>query len=88
MIGRGYSAAIGSRRASLRIESLLAIRITVSTLQPDPYLERLDTPKNLSGHALAEAPGLVHLRNPEGTVRTWCERSEIDALFEAGWPLV
>jgi len=45
---------------------LPAIRITVSTLQPDPYLEWLDTPKSLSGYALAEARGLVRLRNPEG----------------------
>jgi len=67
---------------------LPAIRITVSTLQLHPQPEWLDTPKSLSGYALAEARGLVRLRNPEGTVRTRCERSEIGALFEAGWRLV
>jgi hypothetical protein len=53
----------------------------------DPYLAWLDTRKNLSGRALAEASGLVYVRNPKGTVRKWCERSEIDALLEAGWLL-
>jgi hypothetical protein len=53
----------------------------------DPYREWLDTLKNLSGRALAEARGLVRVRNPEGTVCTWRERSEIDALLEAGWLL-
>jgi predicted ArsR family transcriptional regulator len=51
----------------------------------DPYLEWLDTRKNLSGRALAEANGLVYVRNAEGTIRTWCERSEVDALLDAGW---
>jgi len=33
----------------------------------------------------AGLPGFA--RNLEDTVRMWCERSEIDALFEAGWLL-
>lgn len=45
----------------------------------DPFTEWLDTPKNLSSRALAEASGLVYVGNPEGTLRLWCERSEIDA---------
>jgi hypothetical protein len=53
----------------------------------EPLHEWLDTPKNLSGRALAEARGLVRVRNPEGTVRKWCERSEVDPLLEAGWRL-
>jgi hypothetical protein len=58
------------------------------TVSPrDPYHVWLDTPKNLSGRALAEAQGRVRVRNPEGTIHTWRERSEIDALLEAGWQL-
>jgi len=53
----------------------------------DPLSEWLDTRKNLSGSAFAEARGLVRVRNPEGTVFTWRDRSEIDALLEAGWLL-
>jgi len=34
-----------------------------------------------------EALGLVRVRNPEGTISKWCERSEVDALLEAGWLL-
>ena len=52
-----------------------------------PYEQWLETPKNLSGRALAEARGLVRVRNPEGTVCGWRARAEIDALLEAGWLL-
>jgi hypothetical protein len=52
-----------------------------------PYEQWLETPKNLSGRAFAEARGLVRVRNPEGTVCGWRERAEIDALLEAGWLL-
>lgn len=63
-------------------------RPTPQTVSPrDPYHVWLDTPKNLSGRALAEAQGRVRVRNPEGTIHTWRERSEIDALLEAGWQL-
>src|SRR3990170_7939455 len=31
--------------------------------------------------------GLVRVRNPEGTIRKWCECSELEALLEAGWLL-
>ena len=41
--------------------------------QPDPYHVFLDTPKNLSGRALAHAQGHVRLSNPEGTVSKWVE---------------
>jgi len=54
---------------------------------PDPYLQWLDTPKTLSGSALTEALGLVRVRNLEGTISKSCERSEVDALLEAGWLL-
>lgn len=47
----------------------------------------LDRRKNLSGRALAERRGLVRVRNPEDTVSVWCERPDVDALFEAGWTL-
>jgi hypothetical protein len=49
--------------------------------------EWLDTPKNLPGRAAAEARGLVRVRNPDGTVCTWRERAELDALLEDGWLL-
>lgn len=50
-----------------------------------PYQEWLDTPKNLSGRAAAEARGLVRVRNAEGAVRRWVEAA--DALLEDGWLL-
>ena len=52
-----------------------------------PYEQWLETPKNLSRRAFAEARGLVRVRNPEGTLCGWRERAEIDALLEAGWLL-
>ncbi len=52
-----------------------------------PYEQWLETPKNLSRRAFAEARGLVRVRNPEGTVCGWRERAEIDALLESGWLL-
>ena len=51
------------------------------------YFEWLDTPKNLSGRALAEARGLVRIRNLDGTIRTWVEREEVEERFDAGWLL-
>lgn len=53
----------------------------------DPLTTWLDRRKNLSGPALTEASGLVRVRNPEGTIRKWCERSDVEALLEAGWLL-
>ena len=53
----------------------------------NPYYEWLDRPKSLSGRALAEGNGLVRVVNPEGTIRRWVERSEVEALFDAGWVL-
>jgi transposase len=47
----------------------------------------LDRRKNLSRRAFAEKRGLVRVRNPEDTVCLWCERADVDALFEAGWTL-
>ncbi len=44
----------------------------------------LDARKNLSGRALAEATGLVRVRSPDGTVCTWRERAELEALLEEG----
>ncbi len=53
----------------------------------DPYLEWRDRRKNLSGRALSEANGLVRVSSPDGARCVWRERSEIDALLEAGWRL-
>jgi len=53
----------------------------------DPYLDWLDAPKNLPGRALAEASGLVRVRNPDGTIRQWVERSQVDQLLVEGWTL-
>ena len=52
-----------------------------------PYEEWLDTPKNLSGRAAAEARGFVRVRNADGTVCVWRERAELDGLLEEGWLL-
>jgi hypothetical protein len=51
------------------------------------YADWLETPKSLSGRPLAEACGLVRVRNPDGTVYSWREREEIEALLDAGWVL-
>ena len=51
------------------------------------YFEWLDTPKNLSGRARAEATGLVRVRNSDDTRRVWVERFEVDALLDDGWRL-
>jgi hypothetical protein len=59
-----------------------------SSRRPTGEREWLDTRKNLSGRALAEANGLIRLRNPEGTVCVWCERTELDPLIETGWRIV
>ncbi len=53
----------------------------------DAYFEWLDTPKNLSGRARAEATGLVRVRNSDDTRRVWVERFEVDALLDDGWRL-
>jgi len=45
------------------------------------------SPKEPVRPAFAEARGFIRVRNPEGTVCAWRERSEIDALLEAGWLL-
>jgi hypothetical protein len=44
-------------------------------------------PKEPVRPAFAEARGFIRVRNPEGTLCAWHERSEIDALLEAGWLL-
>jgi hypothetical protein len=53
----------------------------------NPFLEWLDTPKNLSGQAHAEASGLVRLCSPDNTRRRWVERSGVERLFDDGWRL-
>jgi hypothetical protein len=53
----------------------------------DPFEEWLETPKNLSGRAAAEARGLVRVSSPDGRRRVWRERSEVEALFREGWAL-
>ncbi len=60
---------------------------TTRTGPPDPYHQWLDTPKNLSARALAEAQGSVRVRNPERTISQWVERSQADRLFDQGWTL-
>jgi hypothetical protein len=55
--------------------------------ESDPYLEWLDTPKNLSGRARAEATGLVRVHSSDNTRRVWVERSEVEALLDGGWRL-
>jgi hypothetical protein len=60
-------------------------RASASRQRSDPYRDWLDRPKNLSGRALAEANGLVRLAR--GGDRTWVERSQVEAYFEAGWVL-
>jgi hypothetical protein len=60
---------------------------TESGQRGDPYLAWLDSPKNLSGRGLADARGLVRVRNPDGTIRAWVERSDIDAVLDQGWTL-
>jgi len=54
---------------------------------PDHFHQWLDTRKNLSSRALAEAKGLVRVRNEDTTLRVWVERSEVDALLDDGWRL-
>jgi hypothetical protein len=54
---------------------------------PDPYFEWLDRRKNLSGRALADARGLVRVRNFDDTRRVWVERADVDALLDDGWLL-
>jgi hypothetical protein len=42
---------------------------------------------DLSAHALSEASGLVPIRRPDGSIRKWVERAEVEALRDAGWLL-
>jgi hypothetical protein len=49
------------------------------------YFDWLDTRKNLSGRAPAEAKGLVRLAR--GRERRWVERSDADWYFDDGWVL-
>jgi hypothetical protein len=42
---------------------------------------------DLSAHALSEASGLVPIRRPDGSIRKWVERAEVEALLDAGWLL-
>jgi len=53
----------------------------------DGFERWLDTPKNLSLRALAEASGLVRLRHPDGNQARWVESSQADAYFDEGWSL-
>jgi hypothetical protein len=53
----------------------------------DPFFEWLDTPKNLSGRARAEASGLVRIQSPDGTRRVWRDRSVVERLLDEGWRL-
>jgi hypothetical protein len=59
----------------------------VPRTRDDHYTSWLDSRKNLSGRARAEASGLVRVCNPDRTICVWRERAEVDALFEAGWRL-
>jgi hypothetical protein len=60
-------------------------RGTVRRRAPDAYLEWLDTPKNLSGRARAEAQGLVRVRR--GDEGRWVEREEAARFLDVGWLL-
>jgi hypothetical protein len=35
----------------------------------------------------AAASGLTRIRNADGTVHTWAEREDVEALLDAGWVL-
>jgi len=59
----------------------------VSRRRLSTYAEWLERPKSLSGRALMEANGLIRVRSPDGTVCSWREREEVEALFDAGWRL-
>jgi hypothetical protein len=53
----------------------------------DPYLVWLDQRKNLSGRALSEASGLIHIESADGSRRVWVERAEVEGMLDAGWLL-
>ena len=53
----------------------------------NPKHEWLARRKNLSGHALSEASGLVRVRLPDGSIRKWVERETVEAVLDAGWLL-
>lgn len=53
----------------------------------DPYRAWLDSPKNPSSRGLAAASGLVCVRNRDGTIHAWVERSEVDDMLDQGWTL-
>lgn len=57
------------------------------TSVPNPHHEWLARRKNLSGHALSEASALVSVRRPDGSIRKWVEREEVEGLLDAGWLL-
>ncbi len=73
--------------ASTRSDPVVRIGERGRARRLSAYAQWLETPKNLSGRALAEARGLVRVRNPEGTVCRWRERADVDAMLEAGWLL-
>ena len=87
--GRLRERERASALSSIRSDRETGVRIGArgAPRSLSPYEQWLETPKNLSGRALAEARGLVRVRNPEGTVCAWRARAEIDALLEAGWLL-
>jgi hypothetical protein len=64
-----------------------AASLEVRKPRTNPYYEWLDSPKNLSGRALSEALGFVRVRNAAGNIRKGVERSEVEALLDAGWLL-
>ena len=53
--------------------------------ESDPYLAWLDSPKNLSGRARAEASGLVRVVSPDGRIRRWVEAADVAALLADGY---
>jgi hypothetical protein len=53
----------------------------------DPYRAWLETPKNLSSRALADASGLVRVCDRDGTIHAWAERSDVDDMLDQGWTL-
>ena len=55
--------------------------------QADAYSEWLDTAKNLSGRALAEARGLIRIRSVDGRSSRWVERAQVGSWLDAGWLL-
>jgi len=48
------------------------------TSLPNPHHQWLARRKNLSGHTRSEASGLVRVRRPDGSIRKWVERAELE----------